>query len=127
MAISFSFHDVEESQSGTVTTTILDETGAAVASASVTTMTMTSYDNKTKQIIGGRNGQDVLNTNNGTYHATSGLFTWTVLIADTALADQTNKQVETHVHRLRVTWSSGTKAKAHSFLFTVTPLTAVPA
>lgn len=124
--ISFSQHQVEETQSGTVTTTILDETGAAVTLASVTTMTMTSYDSETKQIVGARNGQDVLNTNNCTYHATSGLFTWTVLIADTVLANQTKKHVETHVHRLRVTWSSGAKAKAHAFLFVVTPLTFLP-
>ncbi len=72
---------VEES-SGQYTATFKDESDTAVALTSIDSISLTLYDKYSGEIINSRNAQDVLNTNNVTYHATSGLLTWAIQQAD---------------------------------------------
>lgn len=74
-----------EGATGQYTATVKDETGTVIPLANVSTLTLTLMDLGTKEIVNSRQDQDVLNTNNVTYHATSGLLTWAVQQADTAL------------------------------------------
>ena len=99
---------VEEGTTPIFTVTLQDQTSAPIPLVALTTLTLTSYDVKTGTIINGRNAQSVLNANNGTYHATSGLFTWALQIADTARITAATR-IEEHAALLQWSWDSGTK------------------
>lgn len=110
--ISTDEYDVQERQSGQVSFTLKDETGAAVASAAMSTMTLTLYNTRTGTILNSREAQNVLNANNVTMHATSGLVTWTMQPADNAI-EQPGRDFEVHIGLFRMTWASGAKEFAH--------------
>jgi hypothetical protein len=69
------------------TATLEDSSGTAIPLANLTTITLTLYDVASGDIINSRNDQNVLNQNNITIHATSGLLTWTMQAADNAILD----------------------------------------
>jgi hypothetical protein len=123
---SKSFHTTDELESGALSYTLVDETGAAVALASITAMLMTLYDEKTGAIINSRNAQDVLNTNQCTFHATTGAFAWAPLPADMAMSSGSTQATERHIAQIRTTWTSGTKAHTHLAYFTVGNIVKLP-
>src|SRR5687768_4687906 len=88
-----------------VEVTLLDEDGAAVPLAGLSTLTLTYTDTASALVINSRTAQNVKNANNGTFHATSGLFRWDMQAADTALPSG-ETQAE-YVGVLTVTTSGG--------------------
>lgn len=64
-------------RTGAVYTAILEDAdGTAIPLTNITAITITLYDVSSGDIINSRNDQDVLNDNDVTIHATSGLLTW---------------------------------------------------
>jgi hypothetical protein len=122
MAVSRSYHNVHEKQTGSYVHTLKDETEAAVASATINSMTIQVYDEETKAPI--RAEQSALNANNVTIHATSGLVTWTVQPTDLVVKNQ-KRDVATVVAAFTTIWSSSTKRFTHEAIFTVTNLYSV--
>jgi len=116
MSYSTSSHEVSEGNSYVCTMTLLDEAGDPVASAALDTITLTLYDRDTREVINTRDGQDVFDTNGGTMHATSGLFTL-LLEPDDLPIVTTRKSIEVHVAHVRFAWTDGTDAKAVSHEF----------
>ena len=102
---------VEEGTTPILTMTLQDQASAPIPLVALTTLTLTSYDVRTGTIINSRNAQSVLNANNGTYHATSGLFTWELQPADTIRVSAT-APIEEHAALLQWSWNSGTKVGA---------------
>ncbi len=87
---------VNEGKSHQYTATLQDAAEVAIPSADLTTLTLTLYDVDTGDIINSRNAQDVLNTNNVTVHATSGLLTWILQPLDNVIVTSAS-HVEGHV------------------------------
>lgn len=108
------------------TATVKDEAGAAIAAASLTTLTLTLYDVDTLTIINSRTAQNVLNTNNVTVDS-DGLLTWLIQPADNAIVGTRRRanQYEKHVALFEYTWSSGTKASKHEVILEVRQLNKV--
>lgn len=92
--------DINEKETGAYTATIVGNDGVTpIPLASLLTLTLTLYaiiQDGTASIINARNAQNVLNANNVTVHATSGLLTWSIQSADTALVEST-LQFERHI------------------------------
>lgn len=111
MLDSFTMETQAERSSGVVTATLVDETGAPVAKAGVTALTMTLYDAATNAIINSRKNQNVLDVNNVTMTAATGIVAWSVQPADMAMVSQLTR--ETHVAQFTAKWSGG--AKEHTW------------
>jgi len=108
------------------TTTILDTDATALPLASISTLTLTLYDVLTGDIINSRTLQNVLNTNQVTVHATSGLLTWTALPADMAIVGTPQVgELEHHIALFKLLYSS-TKKHKHEVAIFVKQLTKVP-
>jgi hypothetical protein len=118
--LSESYHEAHEDQSAAVTCTVLDENDAAVALAAMDSIKMTLYAVDSNEVINSRSAQDVKNTNNCTYHATSGLFTWTMQTADNDIKDTKVDAADPERHRAVVRFVfSTTKAFTHTFIIDV--------
>lgn len=87
-------------------TATVDDNGAAIALASVSTLVLTLWDRATNKIVNSRDAQDVKNANNVTYHATSGLLTWSIQAGDTNLVGGSQQQ-ETHRAKFVLTTTGG--------------------
>lgn len=85
MAISEQSRTFFENTTGEYTTTLKDASGTVIPTANIDSLTLTLKNKATGQIINSREAQSVLNTNNVTVHATSGLLTWDIQAADTVL------------------------------------------
>ena len=110
MAITENQRSYLEGATGRYKTTVEDEDGDAIPLASVSTLTLTFIDKKTRQIINSREAQDVLNTNNCTYHATSGLLTWNIQATDNVLVkkhEHDNPDKQEHLARFTLTTTGG--------------------
>src|SRR5689334_10602277 len=101
---------IAEKTTWRLTATLVDETAAAVPSASVSTLTLTLYnrDSATKEIINSVDHVNILNTGRGTLHATSGLLTITLDPNDNAIIDSMS-DLEWHRALIEGTYS-GAKA-----------------
>lgn len=99
-----------ERSSGSVTATLTDEAGAAVTLAAMTSLTLTLFESSTRTILNSRKAQNVLNANNVTMHATSGLVTWAVQPDDMAIVTGRD---EIHFAYFTAKWSGG--AKEHTW------------
>lgn len=110
---------VDEKVSAIYTATLKDENGTVVPLSELLTLTLTLYDADqgeptlaTANIINSRNVQNVKNTNNVTFHATSGLLTWSIQTADVPIIDS-DKLTELHVARFDFTYGTPTKTGRH--------------
>ena len=99
--------NVNQLSSFRVTSTLLDETGAVVPAASLTTFTLTLYDRATNAIINSRSAQNILNANGVTVDS-SGNMVWTGTPSDAPILNSTRTS-EQHVALFHYTWSSGAK------------------
>jgi len=97
---------VNEGSQRDYTATLLDKAGAAVPLASLTALTITLKDVETGGVINVRTAQSVKNANNGTYHATSGLFTMAFQALDNVIVTSTIR-TEKHLATFLATWSGG--------------------
>jgi len=95
------------------TATLKDETGTVILLASLASLVLTFRDKQTGQIINGRDTQNVLNTNNVTVHATSGLLTWQMQPADNVIFDASISvgDVEKHIALFKWQTTGGTVGK----------------
>lgn len=96
------------------TGTLVTETGAAVPLADISAFTLTlkvQDGPEDGDAVNSRTLQNILNANNVTVHATSGLVTWVIQTADLAIADATLEYYdkELHVTTFRWTLTNGRK------------------
>lgn len=103
------FAPVAEGSSRIYTATLKDENGVAVSLASMVSLTLWLMNAATGAYINSRQAQNVLNTNNVTYHATSGLLTWSMQPADNPMVADDVTQ-ETHLFEFYAVWNSGASA-----------------
>lgn len=108
-----------ERTSGDLTFTLKDNLGVAVPLATITSLRVTLYDRSTGTIINSRNNQDVLNANNVTVHATSGLVTWSVQPADMAVAAGSTATYQNRIALFVVKWAADTKERAHEIVIPI--------
>lgn len=86
-----------------------DETGTAIPLADLLTLTLSLWIGTEKggKRVNSRNLQNVLNTNNCTFNATSGLLTWNLQSADTTMqATDPRVMEERHWFEFRWTWTA---------------------
>lgn len=91
----------EKSSGPIITMTLLDETGAPVPLAVISTATLTIYarDEAGQPIINTVDDVDIKNVGRGTIHATSGLLTLTLDSADNSIQNSAN---DLEWHRLLI-------------------------
>jgi hypothetical protein len=121
-------YDINEDSHGKYTCTLKDEDGSAVLLSSIGSITMTIIEDRLALPVNSRTAQDVLNANDCTYNATSGLFTWNVQIEDTDIVN-TNTAIgkrEPHLATISFLWASGTKQHHHEVVLNVLNLRSVP-
>lgn len=113
------FAPIPERTSAVYTCTLREAaTGVVVPLASLTTLTVSLFDATTAGIINSRTAQSVLNANQGTYHATSGLFTWAMIPADNVIVGTAGDEV--HVAEFHAIWNTAANALSWRITFTVT-------
>ena len=109
---------VAESTTCRITGALVDETGAALGSSSLTTLTLTLYALTDKlPIINAVDGVNILDTGRGAIDA-GGNLTLTLTPADGAI-QATGSPSEIHRALLKWTWLAGAKAGAHEIDFRV--------
>lgn len=94
---------VQEGESCNVVVVVKDMDGAAIAKASIITLTATLFDYATEAAINSRNDQNVLDANQGTV-ATDGTLTLRLGPLDNVIVG-TPATGKTETHCLEVTWT----------------------
>jgi len=94
-----------------ITATLLDESGLAIPSAGLTTLTLTLYirDSTAQEVVNSVNAVDILNVGRGTVHASSGVLTIVLDPADNTIIDSTT-DLEWHRILIQGTYAAGAKA-----------------
>lgn len=95
------------------TATLLDPDGTAITAPTAMTLTLTNA--RTGAVINGRNSQNILDTNNVTHNASTGVVIWEIQADDTSMVDSSQSwedhvatftwiydggKIGKHVHRL---------------------------
>lgn len=106
-----------------ITGTLVDETGAVIAAASLSTLTLTLYNLTTLAIVNSVTAVNILNTGRGTV-GTAGEFVLTLLPADSPMVDTAN-DTETRVALVEWTYAAGAKAGKHEYVYDVRNLNKV--
>lgn len=115
-SLSVASRTVEEKTTFKYTATLKDEDGVVIPAADLDTLTLTLYDKAAGTIINSQNDTNVLNANNGTVHATSGLFTMLFKPADNPMVGTPDDDItEEHVVLFEWTYNSTTDAGKHQF------------
>lgn len=99
------------------TATLEDEAGDPVPLASLSTLTLTLINITTQAAVNSRDRQNVLNANNVTVHATSGLLTWNIQALDLPATAETY-----YLAVFEWSWSGGTKKGWHDLTLRVDPV-----
>lgn len=99
--------EVNESSSLVYTATLKDEDDDPILAADISALTLTLIETDSGDVVNSRDGQNVLNTNNCTIHATSGLFTWNIQVEDTEILGAGVDEFETHLATITVGWGTG--------------------
>lgn len=110
----------DESDTPTLTVTLLDSAGVPIPLANVTTLTLTQWlaqDRGQPGItINLRNAQNAKNANQVTIASTSGLVTWGLVAADTAMQSRdTTVLEERHYFRFTLVYNANGTATTKSF------------
>lgn len=108
-----------------LTASLVDETGTAIPSSALQTLTLTIYnrDSAAKEIINSVNAVSILNTGRGVVHATNGTVTVTLLPADNAIVNS-SADLEWHRALIQGTYET-TKAFKYEIEFQVRNLSKV--
>lgn len=111
---------VAEQSTLRITATLVDETGAALPSAALASLTLTLYnrDSVAKEIINSVSAVNILNTGRGSVHVSSGLLTVTLDPADNAIIDPAI-DLEWHRALIEGTYAGGVKAFKYEMDFKV--------
>ena len=96
---------------------VTDEDEVGLAAASLSTLTMTLFDELSLAIINSRSNIDILNANNGTVDS-SGNGTWVAAPDDTKIQDESLTE-EVHIAMFRWTWQGGSRGGAWRVRHTV--------
>jgi hypothetical protein len=115
--------EVAERTSARYSGVLVDETGAAVPAASLSTLTLTLFDENTNTVINSVDDINILNADRGTVDAAGNLVV-TLLPADNVIVTPTRVR-EPHVMLLEWTYAGGAKAGRHEVRFIVVNLTKV--
>jgi hypothetical protein len=111
--------DLHEKTTGLLTGTLVgNDHVTPIPLASLSTLILTLYAiiaDSSMTIINARDHQNVLNANNVTVHATTGLLTWTIQVLDTTLVEPT-LPFERHIALFEWTTASGAAGKAEIIL-----------
>jgi hypothetical protein len=120
--------DVLELDSAWFQGTLEDEQGDPVTLASVDSITLTLYGASPDDIINSRDEVNVLNTNGGTFHATTGVFTMQFESDDNPILNTSNDAGvrEDHYALFVATWDSGVGRKSWIVKLRVKQLHRVP-
>lgn len=114
---------VPEDSSALITGQIEDLLGAALPGAAVESFTVTLSDQRTGDIINGREDQDILNANGSTV-AVGGAFTLELAPADLVIIPEGEHKP---ILAALFTWTwGGTRRSHHLFTFPVVDLETVP-
>lgn len=109
---------VPEKSTSLLTGQLVDETGAAIPAAQLTTFALSLYAAiSTLPIINSVAAVNILNTGRGTVDS-SGNWTITLTPADNAIVG-TDPGHERHIALLEWTWAGGTKGGKHEIEFSV--------
>lgn len=95
---------IHEGSSALYTATVTGPDGAVVTA--FTSVLLTLYDEYTGNIINSRHDQNVLNANNVSINASTGLLTWQIQPEDTIIIS-TSRKGEWHTAIFVFTWSVG--------------------
>ena len=82
--------------------TLKDEDGTAIPLANIVSVTLTLRDATSNTIVNTRDGQDILNANDVTVHATTGAFLWAIQPEDTTMVDS---DLGSEDHVATITWT----------------------
>lgn len=107
-----------EGQTAVLVGKLVDENGVGIALSQLDTLEFWLYDKVTGTIINDRQAINIKNLNGGTFSATGGDFTMTLVPLDMALVDA-NKNVEIHVAQFRWSYAAAAKFGAHEIEFPV--------
>ncbi|MCL4848763.1 MAG: hypothetical protein KJ066_19615 [Acidobacteria bacterium] len=115
---------INEGSSAQYACTFTDQAGVAITSGAISAIRCTLRDDRTGQIVNGRDAQPVLNANGGVL-ASDGAFALTLGPADTALVSETPTRTP-HLRRLtfEVTFDAG--VITHEVRFYLRPLGDIP-
>lgn len=117
------YDEVAEASTSLITATIQDESGAVLPDTSLTTLTLTLFDEATDAVINAQSGTDILNANNGTVDG-AGLLTMLLQATDNPIVTVGRPDpIEWHVALFE--WTYGTKSGKHEVAFPVRNLTKV--
>lgn len=110
------------------TVTFLDKDGSPIPLTSMVSITATMIETITGNTVNSRTAQDVMNANNGTYHATSGLFTLDLQPGDTAIVNTNLPIGGIEIHRLTLTfvWDSSAEQLSIEILLKIRNLRSAP-
>lgn len=114
MSVTRTEIDIDEENTTPITSTFTSDGTTAIASANVVSITMDLIDEVTGDTINSRSAQNVFNTNDCTYHATSGLFTWNVQSEDVAIQNDSTPIGRRENHLATITCVFNTDKK-HTF------------
>jgi len=105
--------EINEQATGTYHATLVGNDGVTpIPLADMLTFVLTLYviqADGTDAIVNARNAQNVLNANNVTLHATSGLVTWAIQPEDTTLVED----VPFELHRALLEWTATGDVEGH--------------
>lgn len=134
MTIRFEKGPIAEGTSGELTTTsdgstvtFLDKDGSPIPAVNMDSIVMTLIETASGAIVNSRQNQNVLNANNCTYQATSGLFTWDIQPADTTIVNgETDVDgIEEHLATVTAKWDT-TEELSFEVLLKIKNLRSVP-
>jgi hypothetical protein len=104
---------------------LTDAAGLAIDASQTETLTLTVFDVATGATVNGRNGQDVLNTNDVTLVTVLSplvsTVTWAMQPADTVRLGL-RREIEPHLAVFQWSWDSGAQRQAHKVQFGVEAL-----
>lgn len=106
---------VNEGSTVDYTATLTDKAGVVIPLSSLTSLALTLKNVENGEIINNRDAVDVKNANNGTYHATSGLFTMNFQPEDAAIENETAR-VDRHVATFHAVVAGGDELQWDVFL-----------
>lgn len=98
------------------TATLKDSDDVVVPLTAIVSMVLTLKDVDSDTVINSRNAQNVLNTNNVTFHATSGLLTWDILPADNIIVAAGTGEYELHRAVFDVVYSASKRLVQEVYL-----------
>lgn len=111
---------VEQDGSFEYSATLKKKDGSAVTLAELDDITLTLTNQANGEVINNRDDVSVKNANGGTFHATTGAFTFDFAPADNPITeDGADSRREKHVAMFTATWGSGAYGKRWGVIITV--------